>query len=59
MKSLPLEVLKTQCDTALSTGAGQDMQRSHLSDPVSLSGHWEKLQTVRNNCIPNFHILSM
>lgn len=26
---------------------------------VDLSSHWEKLQTVGSNCIPNFQILSM
>lgn len=58
VKSLSLEILKIQHDMALSSAAGKDLM-CHLSDSVSLSSHWEKLQTVGNNCIPNLQILSM
>lgn len=33
--------------------------RGVTSVTESLSSHWEKLQTIENNCIPNFQILSL
>lgn len=52
VESLPLEILKTQRDMALSNlldvksnGAGwDDLQRRHLNDPVILHSHWENLK---------------